>query len=310
VVVFPDATPTTPDPKNRLCGLVGALQIAPTIALGPGEEVYVLWPFGPFFFTPDLLNLSSTVGVRLGRSLDGGSTFGYPRILAYPHTMRLHPPVGYNKDSINDFFRIAVDTAGSHRGRIYVTYASVVSPVKVLPTEQSLISSQVFLITSDDQGETWTEPVPLGPPVPPTGVKRLYPSVAVRPGGGVDVIYLESRETQTTADPDDTECETALLSRRLRSGEVRSLVDLYWVHSEDGGARFSAPVRVTSETSDWCEATYAPASGLFSNFGDYLGIFAGEERSFAVWTDGREGVPDAYFAWLEGGDASTSTDVE
>lgn len=310
VVLFPDATPTTPDPGNRLCGLVGALQIAPTIALGPEEEVYVLWPFGPFFFTPDLLNLSTTVGVRLGRSMDGGRTFSYPRDLAYPHTIRLHPPVGYSKDTINDFFRIAVDTSGSHRGRIYVTYGSVVTPLKVLPTEQSLISSQVFLISSDDQGKTWTEPVPLGPPVPATGVKRLYPSLAVRPGGGVDVIYLESRETQTTADPDDMECNTALLSRRFRTGKVRSLVDLYWVHSADGGAHFSPPVRVTSETSDWCEATYAPASALFSNFGDYLGIFAGEDRSFAVWTDNRNGVPDAFFAPIEGGSVSNPAEPE
>ncbi len=52
------------------------------------------------------------------------------------------------------------------------------------------------------------------------------------------------------------------------------------------------------ETSNWCQARYDPAGFLFSNFGDYLGIFASGNRVFTVWTDGRAGVPDAYFATL------------
>ncbi|HSG40184.1 MAG TPA: sialidase family protein, partial [Thermoanaerobaculia bacterium] len=165
----------------------------------------------------------------------------------------------------------------------------------------SPVSSQVYMIWSDDRGESWSAPVPLGSPVPETGLKRIFPAVAVRPGGAVDVVYAESREVQLTADPDDVECSLSLTSGNFRNSPVRSLVDLWWVQSTDGGKTFSPRVRVTSETSDWCATHFDFAGFLFPNYAEYLGIFPGKDRTFLVWGDGRNGVPDAFFTTLEAG---------
>jgi hypothetical protein len=298
VVVGADDTNVTPDPKDPACGTHGMSQLGPSLAVGPRGEVYALWQFGPFVdnFGRGPLQLGHTVASRFSRSLDGGRTFSAPRDVARSFSLIEDPPVGYSKDNFSDRGRIAVAADGPRRGRVYVTYPGVVKEAGADATEQVLVSSQVFLVFSDDQGASWSAPLPLGPPVPPTGVKRFWPTVAVEPGGKVDVIYLESQEREATERPGDQACVALLASGRFRAGRFSSLVDLYWVSSADGGATFSRRVRVTTETSDWCRSTWDLGSGLEGNFGNYLGIAAAGDRTFAVWTDGRSGVPDAYFA--------------
>ncbi len=298
VIVGLDTTAETKDPKDRLCGLSAAFQLAPSLALGPEGEVYLLWQFGPFFFSPDLSKMAPMVNVRFARSLDGGRTWSYPKDLALPSSLRQGPPVAYSKDAINDFPRLAVATAGPHRGRLYVTYASTVEPVLAPATSQTVTSSQVYLLTSDDRGKTWSDPLPLSPEPPPTGLKRLWPTVAVLADGTVEAIYLESQERQVTPAADDAECSKKLVSGEVRSGRVSSLVDLYRVRSTNGGASFGVPERLTSTTTNWCTVADDPVSILFTNFGDYLGLAAARERAFALWTDGRGGVPEPYFRAL------------
>ena len=317
VVVGPDDTLVTADPKDPRCGTTGTTQIAPSMAAGPHGELYVLWQFGPWVYdyTPGpvatLFETAHTISFRFSRSLDGGRTFSAPRDIAWSYSLGEDPPVGYSKDNINDFPRIALAEDGPHRGRLYVTFPRVTREIGAYPSEQMLASSQVFLVYSDDRGATWSAPVPLGPPVPPTGVKRLWPTVAVEPGGKVDVVYLESqerpagdfgRERQPDIPP-DTACVALLPSGLFRSGRNTSLVDLYWVQSTDGGVTFSWPLRVTSETSDWCRAAYDMGGFLEANYGNYLGIAAARNRTFAVWTDGRSGVTDAYFGAIHSGPA-------
>jgi hypothetical protein len=296
-VVGIDDTPVTPDPKDPRCAQSGSFQFATNVALGPGGEVFVIWQFGPFA-NAQPPEAGPTAGIRFARSLDDGRTFTATRDVAVVNALWENPPAGFSKDNLSNYPRITVALDGSHRGRIYVTYASSIAPVDALATEQSLVSSQVYLIHSDNLGGTWSTPVPLGPPVPASGVKRFWPTAAVHPGGEVSVVYTESREEQATANPDDLECNTRLLSGLFRTGKASSLVDVYWVRSTDGGDTFGRPVRVTSETSNWCRVGYDSAGFLFSNFGDYLGVFPTGDRLFAVWTDGRNGVPDAYFAEL------------
>jgi hypothetical protein len=303
VIVGRDEMQETADPKDPECGKTGPFQIAPSPALGPKGELYLIWQYGPNLQNSIVYPMIAerTASIRFAKSLDGGKTFSPPRDIAHFNSMWENPPIGYSKDNLLDFARVAVDTAGPHRGRIYVTYAAAVSPAAANPTRASLVSSQVFLTWSDDQGETWQKPVTLAPAaLPPTGVKRFRPSVTVGPAGNVDVVYVEVQEKQTTADPTDRECTSFLLTGQARMSDLSSLMDLYWVRSTDGGATFGAPVRVTAKTTNWCTTFYDTAGQLFSNLGDYMGVFPVKDRVLTVWTDGRDHRPDAYFTVLGG----------
>lgn len=280
------------------CGESGTLQVAPAPAVGADGEVYVVWQHGPYI-APDGSS-STTSEVAFSRSLDGGVTFSAPQFLATINNMRDNPPVGYGKNRMNDQPRIAVATTGVHRGRVYVTFYQSEQPVSGAVTAQSAVSSDIYITHSDDQGATWSAPARITAAVPATGVKRFWPTVAVRPGGDVDVIYLESQEVQVTPDPADVECSVLVGGGRRRTGPLSSLVDTWWIQSQDGGATFGAPVRVSEVTSNWCAASYVGINPLYSSHGDYLGIATGGNRTFAAWPDNRNGTVDVFFAEVKG----------
>lgn len=296
-VVSPDKVDVN-DPSNPACGNSGTLQVAPAVAVGDQGEVYAVWQHGPHLAADGSATPSSQIA--FARSLDGGVTFSEPQFLVTINNMRENPPVGYGKNRMNDQPRIAVATTGAHHGRIYVTFYQSVVPVTLPATVQSTVSSDIFLVYSDDQGQTWSAPVQITTPVPATGVKRFWPTVAVRPGGDVDIVYLQSQETQVTPNPTDVECNVLIGGGQRRTGRVSSLVDTYWIQSRDGGATFGAPVRVSEQTSNWCTAAYLGVGTLYSNFGDYLGIATGGNRTFTVWPDSRNGVADVFFAEIKG----------
>jgi len=166
-----------------------------------------------------------------------------------------NPPVALGQNRMNDQPRIAVATGGKHRGRIYVTIYPAVAPVSVLARVQSVVSSQAFVMFSDDRGLTWSAPHPIAAPVPPTGLKRFWPTVGVRKNGDVDVVYMESQEVAT-----GTPCSVPFTPTLRRTGPASSLVDTFWVQSHDGGVTFGTPVRVSGQTSNWCTAPYQFAS--------------------------------------------------
>jgi hypothetical protein len=107
---------------------------------------------------------------------------------------------------------------------------------------------------------------------------------------------MESQEKQITADPNDIECDVKLTISNPRKGKVSSLVDTYAVRSTDGGATFGTPVRLSSSTSNWCKSAYPIVGTQYANFGDFIGITTGGNRTFAAWPDGRNNVADAYAA--------------
>jgi len=300
-IVSPDVTFITTGPVPP-CGTTGVLQQSSVPAIGPNGEVYVVWQFGPTF-NP---GTSTNAEIRFARSLDGGVTFDTPVTVAAINSMRQNVPVGYNRDRINDHPRIAVATDDPHRGRIYVAYYSAVAPVTAgalspCPAPnvgstcraQRLTSSQVFVKFSDDLGLTWSSAVPVAPAPPSTGLKRWWPVVTIEPGGNVDVIYYESNEIPTASNPT---CNIGLGGVLRRRGTANSLVDTFWAQSTTGGASFNAPVKVTTATSNWCTV----ASNIRPNFGDYIGSASGGNLVLPTWADGRNGVPDTFFAQILG----------
>lgn len=291
------------NPSNPACGTTGILQQASMPAVGPNGEVYVAWGFGPTF---NANSIATTGAIHVATSLDGGATFGAPVSAASINSNFFNVPVGDNRSSLLDEPWIAVDGAGSRKGRIYVTFSSSSSAVGPTPTiacpnglpagttcvAQSLVTSQVYITHSDDRGATWSTPVALTS-APSGTTKRWWPVVKVEPGGNVDVIYLQSLETSTAS---TSECIEPLDDGAVRVGPANSLVDTYWVQSTDFGSSFSAPIKVSSATSNWCTA----ASDVFPNFGDYISAFATGNHVYAVWGDGRNGIPDTFDAVMLG----------
>ena len=301
-IVAPDSTTPNTGPN---CGSTQTLQQSSVPAIGPNGEVYVVFQFGPTF---TFSGTSADANVNFARSLDGGVTFSTPASIAAINSLRQDSPVGYNRNRINDHPRIAVATSGPNRGRVYVAFYSAVSPVgttvigscpagtpppNTTCVQQSLVSSQVFLTFSDDQGQTWSTPTALAPAVPATGVKRWWPVVTVEPGGNIDVVYYESQET--TLNPANL-CRPRVGTLR-RAGFANSLVDTFWVQSINGGATFSAPTKVTSAITNWCTTV----SNITPNFGDYIGSVSGGNHVNPSWADGRNGVPDVFSAPILGG---------
>jgi hypothetical protein len=281
------------DPNDPNCGASGLLQVAPAVGIGPRGEVYVVWQSGPFFFADG--SNSPTDAIGFAASFDGGQTFSPPLSIQVHNAMRDNPPVGYAKNRMNDQARIAVAQDGRHRGRIYVGFYTPVAPVTGRPASQSLVSSQSLVMSSDDRGATWSAAVPVDVAPPPTGLKRFWPTVSVRANGDLDVVYMQSQEV-----PTGTPCSVPFNPTARRTGPASSLVDTFLVRSRDGGATFSAPLRVSSQTSNWCTAPYTFHSFLLSNAGDYIGTASLEERTLALWPDDRTGPMDTFFSAIGG----------
>ncbi len=287
------------DPNNPRCGDRGYLQTAPDVAIGPQGEVYVAWQYGPQFY-PDGSN-GPYGGHGFASSSDGGKTFTAPVVIEHLNAMRDDPPVGYAKNRLNDQPRITAAVSGPYRGRIYVTSYSALVPTITRIADQSLVSSQARILYSDDRGVTWTQPAAITAPVPATGVKQIWPVPTVRPDGAVDIVYLESQETDT-----GTPCSVSTGLTPNRTGPASSLVDTFWVESRDGGATFSAPLRVSTETSNWCTAPFMfdpnilGDSLLVSNAGDYFGSTSIANRTLTVWPDDRNGPMDTFVGAITG----------
>jgi hypothetical protein len=292
------------DPTNPDCGLTGTIQQGSVPAIGPNGEVYVTWLAGPTFGGPGGSVESTDAKIQVAVSLDGGVTFGPTKTVATTNVSFLRTsPGGYNRTNRLDSPRLAVDTTGSHQGRVYVTFTSEVSPAPVpgavacpssLPATsvcvgQDPISEEAYISYSDDRGQSWKKPKRLAPPVPKTGVKRMWPVPSVEPDGDVNVVYYESQEVATAANP---QCVISLGGPLFRVGPANSLVDTMWVRSHNGGNGFGPPAKVTSVTTNWCTTV----TDVFPNFGDYIGGTSGDDRFFPIWADGRNGVPDTFIA--------------
>lgn len=301
-IASPDQTFIT-DPNNPDCGFTGTFQQGSAPAIGPHGEVYVTWLAGPTFSGSGGSTESTNARIQVATSLDGGITFGPAKTVATTNVSFLRTsPAGYNRSSRLDSPRIAVDTTEQNHGRVYVTFTSETSPATIpgpvpcpngLPAGsvcfgQDPLSEEAFISHSDDRGHTWSKPTRLARRVPQTGVKRMWPVPSVDSDGNVNVMYYESREVATAANP---QCVTSLGGGVFRVGPANSLVNTMWVQSQ-GDSSFGAPVKVSSVTSNWCTTK----TNIFPNFGDYIGGTSGNGFFYPIWADGRNGIPDTFMA--------------
>jgi hypothetical protein len=277
------------------CGFEGTLQQSSAPAIGPNGEVYVVWQFGPTF-TAAFPDGGPDADIYFAKSTDGGVSFGAPTKVADINSMRGNPPVAFNRTRINDHPRVEVALTGAHKGRIYVTYYSSVSPTtspgSIGPCPppfatstcfpQNLTSTKVFIRYSDDGGATWSPVQELGgslPSGPAIGaVKRWWPDVSVGSGGDVHVVYYQEVDTDLT--PSTTECNVSIATGQRRIGSYSALLDTWWTYSSDGGGSWSMPLKLSEQTTNVCLGI----SNIRPNIGDYIDAEAsGGNEVAALW---------------------------
>jgi len=194
-------------------------------------------------------------------STDGGQTFSAPVTIA-PVTD--YPLTGTPFDVVDLFNRVpgmsarvdcyphpAADPASA---RVYVVWCDFSGGHG---TVRGAVSSD---------GVHWTS---LGTIASLAGRNAFFPQAAVSPAGTVSVTF-DALTQPPPNDPWQTGVQT---------------YNNYYVQSPAGGASFTAPLRVSTASSNPDGSSYNNLQEQF--IGDYIGIVDGPRQAYLVWTDSR-----------------------
>jgi len=214
------------------------------LAVGPDGTLYVVW--------------SDSTGILLDRSEDGGRTFGTD-----VHVRRtsdiVFPVPGVAR--ANGYPSLEVDPRS---GRLFVTWV-----------DRSAGEADVWLTTSDDGGDTWTEPVLASGDPAGSGIEHFFAWSSVDPVTGTYVAgyYRTERAAAGGGEAASGDAEAAdpggAVGAPPAGPELRYTIS--W--SADGGRTFSQ----------------RPWGGPFRPGGEFLGDYTGVDArggvAYGAWTD-------------------------
>jgi hypothetical protein len=195
-------------------------------------------------------------------STNGGDTFAAPNTIAqvidYPLTGTPYDAVDlYNRvpgmsARVDCYPHPAADPSST---KVYAVWCDFTGGVGVV---KGAVSSD---------GVHWTN---LGTISSVFNRNAFFPAASVAPNGTVALTY-----DALTAPPANDLWSTGT-----------QVYDNYFAESTDGGAVFSAPIRVSSTSSNPETSSYNNLKEQF--LGDYVGIVAGPTQAYLVWTDARD----------------------
>lgn len=229
------------------------------IQTGPNGEVYAIWSI--YDSWP-----SDEKAIGFAKSMDGGVTFSTAtRIINNIKGIRT-TEVGKNH-RVNSFPSMATDiSGGAYDGNIYIVWANI-----GVPGVNSGTSTDIYMIRSTNQGQTWSTPIKVNQDPTGLGKKHYFPWITCDPEtGALSVIFYDDRNVTSN------KCE------------------VWCANSFDGGDTWE-DFRVSD-----VDFTPAPISGLAGGYmGDYLGIAARGAKVYPVWTDNRTGTAMTYVSPYE-----------
>lgn len=203
---------------------------APDVAVASDGTVFVAW------IDVDVTNPSpQQATLHIDRSTDGGATFGSDGIAATITSLAKHlsTAAGSADDARSGSYpSIAVDP--SNPQVVYMAYAA---------DPPGTDEADIQLIVSTDGGVTWSTPVRVNDDT--TTNDQFHPALAVTAAGAVEVAWYDKRNA-----PND------------------DAWDVYLAQSTDGGATFSANLRITDQTF----GTPTDLWGIEPWMGEYLGL--------------------------------------
>jgi hypothetical protein len=136
-------------------------------------------------------------------------------------------------------------------------------------TERARDHRDIF-VTSSDNGTTWTTPVRVNGD--PPHLDDWLPEVAVAPNGDVFCQWYDWRDAPAAA---------------CNGGSM-----IYLSRSTDGGATWPDGSPVTDQVTMWTNVN----TNIIPNQGDYTSLFVNANAAYSMWSDGRNGDPDAFMA--------------
>jgi hypothetical protein len=195
-------------------------------------------------------------------STDGGATFGAPATIA---GVTDYPLTGTPFDAVDLFNRVPGMSA---RVDCYPHPASDPSSTRVYVVWCDFTDGGTVQGAVSSDGVHWSS---LGTVAAVYGRNAFFPAVSVSPSGLVTVAF-----DALTAPPASDPWQTG-----------KQVYDVYYVQSPAGGSSFTAPLRLSTASSNPEASSY---NNLMEQFlGDYIGIVAGPASAVAVWTDVRNG---------------------
>jgi len=219
--------------------------IGATITTGPDGQVYVAW------------NDYAANAIVFNSSLDGGASFGTPRVIAtktIPFDIRI--PAESFRGALVYPACDADRSSGAHRGRINCSWMDL----------NDAGNTDIYASVSDDGGASWSSPAAVAEHL--GGVDRFNHWLATDAvTGQVAVSFYDTRNDTTGA---------------------RYMTDVYL--SRGDGVNFGASQRVTDVSSNEhdCNGLFpCPSINYGNQQGDYEGVAAYGGTVHPIWTDSR-----------------------
>jgi len=245
---------STWQPPQRVSDPGRGRVVAPTPAVGPGGELYVLY----VDLREDRLDYEGAHGgfggppyrgrfaLVLARSRDASATWQESlvesQLVPTQRFIAFLPP----------FPSLAVDR---RNGRIYAAYQ-----------DGRLSPSDVYLWSLSRGAQRWRGPTRVNDTPAHDGTSQYLPQIAVAPNGRLDVEYYDRRD-----DPSNRFDELSLQS------------------SSDGGHSFGPRVELSDRAFD-SRIGFGSERGM-ADLGSRLGLIANSAGALAAWTDTRAGTP-------------------
>jgi hypothetical protein len=196
--------------------------------IGPKSQIYIAWA-GP-------------KGLCFNKSLDGGKTFLTKEKIINP----IKNGWDYEVDGIfraNGLPFTACDNSKSqYKGRVYICWSDEKNGVK---------NKDVFLVYSDDEGESWSDPILIT--YHPNHKEQFMPCLTVDQSTGYLYIIYYSRQNFLSGD----------------------LTDVYLAVSKNGGLKF--------DHYKLNDKPFNPNKQVF--FGDYIGVSAVNGVIRPIWME-------------------------
>jgi len=221
---------------------------------GPQGQVYAIWAV--YDNWP-----SDEDAIGFARSINGGISF-QPSFRIIDNIRGIRTSGTSKNQRVNSFPAMAVDNSdGPNSGNIYVVWTNIGTP-----GINSGSDIDIYLIRSQDEGETWSDPIRVNQDEAGIDSEHYFPWISCDPTNGVlSVIFYDDRNVGGNM------CET------------------FCANSIDGGLTWE-DFRVSDVAF-----TPSPIPGLADDYmGDYLGISAHSGKVYPVWCDNRSGSVMTY----------------